>query len=361
MPYEDLKNELTPMSAKKKDKAWIAIACSHPEMENQKLIEIGEKLGLNASEMLNFVVMLGDSPKHLALLEHLFRQEDYSDWFFKHSSLRIQRAIQCGHLNTLMYLAGTFNSYKNIFRGLIDSFANVRLGLKDYLMGIIQSMMPSSRVYRVIAEYDFAVFRYAARYGNLDFLKYQVKQLSGKLQDVITAEEFGAFLDAAKNGHLDVLLYLEEKAPDRLQDMIAVDNFNAFKWAASYREHSMIHYLLNNPKTFAYDETSHHRVFECYIEPFVVQKMTALRIQQQQAKINNIDIIFDVIDPNEAKLLFYIARNLIRRNDQGLSDDLCFLLDIPAVKALAHDEVTPDQSNELLCLALFVAIPSIYK
>lgn len=31
-----------------------------------------------------------------------------------------------------------------------------------------------------------------------------------------------------------------------------------------------------------------------------------------------------------------------------------FLLDIPAVKALAHTELTPDQSNELLRLALFV-------
>ncbi|WP_115705708.1 ankyrin repeat domain-containing protein [Legionella sainthelensi] len=424
MPYEELKKELTPMSAKKKEKAWIAIACSHPEMENQELIEIGEKLGLNASEMLNLAVMLGDSPKHLVLLESLFRQETYSNWFFKHSSLRMQRAIQCRHLNTLKYLIGTVNSFENFFRGIIESFTNVHLSLKDYLMGIIQSMIPSSRLYYVIAEGDFAVFRSAAKYGNIDFLKYQVKQVSGKLQDMIAAENFGAFRDAAKNGHLGVLTYLEEKAPDmlpdmitagnfyafewaasnghlhvlkyleekasdklqdmieadhfyafqwavmhdhlnvvkylvektpeRVHDMIAVDDFNAFEWAVSYGHHSMVHYLLNNPTVFAHAETSQNGFFDRYIELFVVQKMTALRTQQQQAKTDNMDIIFDVIDPNEAKLLFYIARNLIRRNDQRLSDDLCFLLDIPAVKALAHTELTPDQSNELLRLALFV-------
>ncbi|VEB35205.1 ankyrin repeat protein [Legionella sainthelensi] len=354
MPYEELKKELTPMSAKKKEKAWIAIACSHPEMENQELIEIGEKLGLNASEMLNLAVMLGDSPKHLVLLESLFRQETYSNWFFKHSSLRMQRAIQCRHLNTLKYLIGTVNSFENFFRGIIESFTNVHLSLKDYLMGIIQSMIPSSRLYYVIAEGDFAVFRSAAKYGNIDFLKYQVKQVSGKLQDMIAAENFGAFRDAAKNGHLGVLTYLEEKAPDmlpdmitagnfyafewaasnghlhvlkyleekasaklqdmieadhfyafqwavmhdhlnvvkylvektpeRVHDMIAVDDFNAFEWAVSYGHHSMVHYLLNNPTVFAHAETSQNGFFDRYIELFVVQKMTALRTQQQQAK-----------------------------------------------------------------------------
>ena len=47
-----------------------------------------------------------------------------------------------------------------------------------------------------------------------------------------------------------------------------------------------------------------------------------------------------------------MLRNLIRRNDATLQDDIRFLLDIPAVKALVHTAVTANQPNELIRLAL---------
>ena len=45
-------------------------------------------------------------------------------------------------------------------------------------------------------------------------------------------------------------------------------------------------------------------------------------------------------------------RHLIRCNTPQFDDELRFLLSIPAVKALAHQEVTRNQPNELLRLAL---------
>jgi hypothetical protein len=62
--------------------------------------------------------------------------------------------------------------------------------------------------------------------------------------------------------------------------------------------------------------------------------------------------VFNITDPEQAKICFYLMRNLVRRNDRALDDDLRFLLSIPAVKALAHQEVTPGRPNELIRFAL---------
>jgi len=53
-------------------------------------------------------------------------------------------------------------------------------------------------------------------------------------------------------------------------------------------------------------------------------------------------------------LFFYYARQLIRRNEPDLRDDLVMLLSIPGVKERAHRSIRGGQENELLRLALSV-------
>ncbi len=65
-------------------------------------------------------------------------------------------------------------------------------------------------------------------------------------------------------------------------------------------------------------------------------------------------MVFDVGSQREARLLFYMARQLIRVNDPEDRDDLLFLLCIPSVRALAHTEVTEGMPNELLRSALLL-------
>ena len=64
------------------------------------------------------------------------------------------------------------------------------------------------------------------------------------------------------------------------------------------------------------------------------------RVREQLTRDNN-------IDDQTVNLCFYMARNIIRRNEEALQDDLAFLLDILKNRDLAHQ-----YSNELLQLAI---------
>ena len=67
-------------------------------------------------------------------------------------------------------------------------------------------------------------------------------------------------------------------------------------------------------------------------------------------------MVFDVGE-EEARCIFYMIRNLIRRganNPHMMHDDIVFLLGIPAVKALAAAQINYGSSNELLRLALLL-------
>lgn len=417
LSYENLQKELTSVSNENKDKAWVAIIYSHPEMENQRIIDLGEQLGLSTSEMLNLAVILGDSPKHLDLLKKLSKKEPYSTNNFKNYSLRIQRAAQFGHLDILKYLIGVITSFKAFFIGVIEAFKSIHLGFPNYFIEIIKSFKTSHKQQNIIAADNFAAFQLAAERGHLDVLKYlaekapdkfsnmifyafrstvehghldvlkylEEKITSDKLQEMIAANNFEAFRLAITSGHLNVLNYLAEKitpeqlqdiiaandfyifqlavystnfdglnwlaqkAPDKLGNMIASYNFFALRWAAQYEHFTIVQYLLNHPQAFSYAEAHPIEFDDRYIWPLVMQKLTTLRIQQMKAETNK----FNAASPEEARLLFYIARNLIRRNNPALIEDLQFLLKIPAVKALAHT-VTPNRPNELLRFALSI-------
>src|SRR5438045_4127531 len=82
---------------------------------------------------------------------------------------------------------------------------------------------------------------------------------------------------------------------------------------------------------------------------FIEHRLAALH---QQSLTISAEEVFDIANPGQAKLCFYIIRHLIRLNNRQFDDELRFLLTIPAVKALAHCPVTPNQPNELVRRAL---------
>ena len=173
----------------------------------------------------------------------------------------------------------------------------------------------------------------------------------GKVPDMIATDDFEAFSLAAASGHLPVMERLMGLAEDRVPDMIAAGDFAAFKLAHRNGHKTVTDYLLTFPSVFAYAER-HQREFGDCVNPWVDNKLANLRQEKGEFERANPNAVFDVTDPEDAKLLFYVARNLIGRNNPDLLDDLRFLLDIPAVKALAHTEVTQGIPNELLRLAL---------
>ena len=170
---------------------------------------------------------------------------------------------------------------------------------------------------------------------------------------MIEANGYRAFQSAAQKGHLEVIRYLEEKAPTKIPSMIAADNFIALWSATKYGHRDITHHLLSHPLTFAFAEL-HTREYGLHVNPFTSQKISALHVKKETLEQEHPNAVFDIADPNESKLLFYVLRNLIRRNEPDLRDEISFLLNIPSVKALAHTEVTPHVPNELLRLALTI-------
>ncbi|KTD59631.1 ankyrin repeat protein [Legionella sainthelensi] len=320
MPYEDLSKQFTPVVDEEKDKAWLALAFSQSEFESGKLLDIGTNLGLSISKMIDLAVVLGDSQKHLELLQMLYKKEPYSFENFKNYSLRLQRASKFGHLNLL-----------------------------KYQIELIESFSGSQTMDDLIATDNFGVFLEAARHNQLVIMKYLVEKRPEKVQEMIASDSYNVYAAAMLNGHIDIVKYLTEKVADNLNEMIASDNFFALRWAVRSNYCEIVQYLLSHPLAFAFTE-SHARSQNC-VKSFVTQKLSDLREKQ----IESNDFIKSINSGSfEAKLLFYIVRNLIRRNEACLIDDLHFLLNIPAIKALAHSEVTPDEPNELLRLALSI-------
>lgn len=362
MPYEVLKKKLTSTIDIEKNKAWIAIALSHPSLNNQQLLELGDVLGLCTSEFLNLVVLLGNKTNHLELLKRYLQKEfNEIDSFtmVKNYSLRIQRVAKLGYLNTLEYLLEAIEPKltRSQLQDMItyDSCAAFRGAAEQGHLDVLRFLETKipDKLHDMIEAHNYYAFRWAANQGHLAALRYLESKMPEKLQDMIKAGSFCAFRFAASHGHLEVIKYLQEKAPDKMLKILKKNNFIAFQLAAMKGHLSVVQYMLSYPCVFAYAEAHQEEWGQQYVWPFVSQKFTALRAQQQNAEATNLDAVFDV-SAEEAKFLFYIARNLIRRNDRALIDDLRFLLSLPSVKVLAHTAVTANHANELLRLALSV-------
>ncbi len=159
------------------------------------------------------------------------------------------------------------------------------------------------------------------------------------------------FCNAALNGHLSTLKWLAEKAPDELTAMITADDYSAFRTAVAFDHLATLNWLLQNRQCLAYAE-AHTYKYDRIVNPFIQELLQNLHQERDVLLMNHPNAVFDIEDAERAKYYFYILRNLIRRNDRALDDSIRFLLDIPSLKALVHQEITPGESNELLRLAM---------
>jgi hypothetical protein len=202
----------------------------------------------------------------------------------------------------------------------------------------------------------------------LECIKEQVAK--DELLSMIAESDFRSFRWACENGHLPTVLWLVEHNANQLEAMAPVWDYFAFRQAFANRHLDVQKWLLHNAGCFAYAEEHVYEYHEV-IQPFV-QKIIADLHQAQETFISHQPVAeFSINDPERTKHVFYILRNLIRRNDRTLDGDMRFLLDIPSVRDLAHREVTAGQSNELLRLAqltdnreasnLLLAIPAVRR
>ena len=171
---------------------------------------------------------------------------------------------------------------------------------------------------------------------------------------MIKAGDYLAFLWAAKQGHLKVLEWLEERAPAEHQAMVGANNYEAFRLATLNNHVAIVQHLLCFPGVFSYAERDEREYGATYVHPFIQEKLATLRAQRQALETRDPHAVFNIINKEETYLCFYMIRNVIRRNDPALLDDLRFLMDIPSVKMLLHASAPDNEPNELLRLALIV-------
>ena len=198
---------------------------------------------------------------------------------------------------------------------------------------------------------DERVFHAAILWGDLNFFDALLGPYQNvQLQEMIAANNYDAFRSAAENGHLAIINRLMEIAPNAVQAMIAAYNYHAFSYAARNGHLAIANRLLSYPTVLAYAE-QHVQEYSGLVTPFIDQHLATLRAAKATFEAANPNAVFDVLDPEQAKLLYYMLRNLIRRNDPALRDTILFLLEIPAVKALSPIAVTQNEPNALLRLA----------
>jgi hypothetical protein len=253
-----------------------------------------------------------------------------------------------GHLEVLKHLESKVpNQIQTMIQA--NDFLAYRLAARNghLVLQYLESVAPD-QIQDMIQARDFSAYRLAAERGHLGVLQYLEAKAPNHIQNMIQACDFFAYWSAAGNGHLEVLQYLEAKAPNHIQDMIQANNFHAYQFAAENGHLEVSKSMFSKSSAcFAHAEMHMNEYGELLIKPFVGETLHALRQATMDAPAD-----FNITDSEQAKICFYIMRNLIRRNDRTLDNDLRFLLSIPAVQALAHQEVTRERPNELIRLAL---------
>lgn len=191
--------------------------------------------------------------------------------------------------------------------------------------------------------------------AHLSVLNRLIELAPALVQTMVKDRDYQAFRYAARKGNLPVLQRLVELEPNHLQLVMEDNDLREFLLnAGDNGQLPVLNYLMTFYSVFCYAEIHQREYGEQYVRPFVQSTLARLRDEKMIFDQANLNGVFDIAIPDQAKLLFYMIRQLIRRNDAELLDDLRFLLSIPAVKNLAHMEVTPHNANELLRLALTV-------
>ena len=310
---------------------------------------------------------------HLAVLDKLITilPGKVLDMVSANNFYAFQLAAQKGHLAVMDKLINIAS--KNIYEMMsADNFAAFSGAAAHGQLGVMEKLMELApdKVHDMVCARDYHAFRKAAHNGHLATIKKLIDLAPDNIQDMVSAENFYAFQFAASHGHLDVMEKLMEIASDKVQDMVSADNFYAFEMAHENAQLQIVERLLSVPAVFTYAEMHPHEYRE-FVQDFMNFELSTLSQDTNNFNTNHPGQVFDITDLEKAKLYFYMLRPLIRQQTPESLNQISLLLDIPSVRALAHQEITPNEPNELLRLAMslnhqaaahrLLAIPAVYE
>jgi DTW domain-containing protein YfiP len=270
-----------------------------------------------------------------------------------------------------------------------DNFYAFRWAAENGHLAVMEKLMEfiPDKVQDMVSADHFYAFRWAAENGHLVVMEKLMELLPHHIQDMVSANNFYAFRSAAENGHLVVMEKIMELAPEKLQDMISAENFQAFYNAIANAYLQIVERLLSFPAVFAHaemvqdlidtqlnnsaQEDADAEMFLGLVQDYIDTQLTNITQEIGDFNTNHPGQVFDITDSEKAKLYFYMLRHLIRQQTPEALNKLNLLLNIPSVRALAHQEITPNEPNELLRLAMslnhqaaaihLLAIPAVYN
>ncbi|MDP3704642.1 MAG: hypothetical protein Q8R24_01875 [Legionellaceae bacterium] len=351
----------------------------------------------NKQELISDAFQRACSYGHLPIMQWLIQQLDEQ----ANKSTLLTQAFEsaaCGpHLPVMQWLVeqANFDTRLNMIRMIRKNTVSVfqmaaRRGQLSTLKWLMEQLDNSTEQQNMLTAGRYEAFR---NVGSLTVLKWLMKQVSdpNKKQMILNVSCYDACCSAVSGGCLDIIEWFMGQLPDNGQSMLQMRFHDVPTWAARGGHLHIIKFLLNNldepergamvidayeravkrennkaetdyllslPSLVAHIEKNIQRYEghtqeygERYIPLFVSKQLQFLRSQKNGLEAKHAHAVFDV-DANQARVCFYMLRNLIRRNSDDLRDDMLFLLNIPEVKSLVHVDVTPGRSNELLRLAL---------
>ena len=302
------------------------------------------------------VFQVASNNGHLEVLKWLKDEapQQFQDMITAYNYLAFSEAANGGHFEILNWMIEAAPDKLNDMIKAVRYETNYNNSPTHYLdfLNWVKNNAASLLPEMIIKGLRYEAHMSSSSRGYIDLLNWVKNEAPDCVQEVIATDEYAAFRYAALSGRMNALHWLEAEAPDKLQAMIAANHYAAFTTAAERHYDDVVYSLLSNISCFAYAEMQEREYATRYVHPFIAEKLSTLRTLQQQAKHYNDNTVFDLTDMKESLFCFYMLRNLIRRNDPALDKDIEFLLNIPSVKKLAHQEITPNVPNELLRLAL---------
>jgi hypothetical protein len=229
-----------------------------------------------------------------------------------------------------------------------DAFRSASEGGHIHILEWLKKQATAELSAMIRAE-NYYAFRWASKNGHLPILEWLREQASAELSAMIQAENYCAFRLASLGAHLHILKWLKEQAPAELSAMIQANDYYAFRQAFECHHSNICTWLLCHSSCLAYAE-SHVNEYNVQVRSFIQDRLISLHQAFEAGLASN--TVFNLHEPEQALHCFYMMRALIRRNDRNDDDELRFLLSIPSVQALAHQESNEGQPNELIRLAL---------
>jgi len=345
-PLDSLLNDWpSNWTSNEKQCALVILLIRYPDIERDKLlsfVECSPQINIETlfyfSVSLGLVHLLNDIKKlNKSLISRVVNDPDSTDFY---------TAVKNGHTNVLDWHLE--QAPKGWFSHTIKvAFCRaIEYGQLDCLKWIVKQV--PDELDSMFEQNNYYAFRLAAENGPI--LMQLVEQVpKKKLWGIVKIQNCYVLHYAARSGQLETLKWIAEQVPKEFCDI----SYMIFRDAAVNDHQPIANWLLSSSLScFEFVESHDYEYGAKYIHPFIHNYLTELHHNEEAYYQEYPNGVFELSDKRQFQFCFYMVRNLIRRNDRSLDEEFRFLLNIPGVKALAHQAVTPREENELLRLAL---------